>query len=94
MSAALGQSAETGDYRFSYGYHQAEADAVFAAFAQDNISYGSNYLQHAVTASYVLNDHLTLDAAFYAFRVKDIELLPLSTEDWQQRLRLNLIARF
>ena len=94
VSAALGQSAETGDYRFSYGYHQAEADAVFAAFAQDNISYGSNYLQHAVTASYVLNDHLTLDAAFYAFRVKDIELLPLSTEDWQQRLRLNLIARF
>ena len=94
MSAALGQSSSAGDFRFSYGYHEAEADAVFAAFAQDNIPYGSNYLQHALTASYVLSDHLTLDTAFYAYRVKDTELIPFTTEDWQQRLRLNLIARF
>lgn len=94
VTAALGRASTTGDARFSYGYHSAEADAVFAAFAQDNIPYGSNYLQHTLSASYVLGEHLTLDATLSAYRVKDTELVPVSTEDWQQRLRLNLVSQF
>lgn len=94
LSASVGQTASAGDYSFGYGYHQAEADAVFAAFAQDNIAYGSNYLQHALSASYAISDHLELDTTLYAYRIKDTALIPLATDDWQQRLRINLVAHF
>lgn len=94
LSASAGQTATPGSLSVDYAYHVAEADAVFAAFAQDNIPLGSNYLQHAVGLTYALTDHIDLGANIYAYRLKDIELGGLPSTDWQQRVRFNLVAEF
>lgn len=93
-SALIGHTKDAGDYSFGYAYHVAEADSVFGAFAQDNIPYASNYEQHSYSVSYALSNLLQLDATLYAFRVKDAALTPITTADWEQRLRLNLVASF
>ena len=94
VSASLGQASAPGTYSFGYGYHVAEADSVFAAFAQDNIPYASNYLQHTYSFSYALSEHLQMNTSLYAYRLKDEILIPFATDDWQQRLRVNLVANF
>mgnify|MGYP001433269191 CR=1 FL=1 len=94
LSASAGQTSTVGGLSIGYAYHVAEADAVFAAFAQDNIPLGSNYLQHAIGLTYALSDHVDLGTNIYAYRLKDIELGGLPNDDWQQRIRVNLVAKF
>jgi hypothetical protein len=35
-----------------------------------------------------------MNTSLYAYRLKDEILIPFATDDWQQRLRVNLIANF
>ncbi|WP_300379090.1 putative porin [Henriciella sp.] len=94
FSTSFGRTEAVGEYSFGYGYNVAEADAVFAAFAQDNIPYASNYRQHALSFTYALSDQLDFNTTLYSFRLKDVSLVPFGNTDWQQRLRINLVAHF
>lgn len=95
VALALGRSSEAGDWRFGYGYSQAEADAVFAAFSHDNINLATNYRLHSLTADYVYRKDLILNATLYLYRPDD----PLyagteDPDDWLSRLRLNALFTF
>jgi hypothetical protein len=94
IAASVGQLNAIGDYSFGYAYNVAEADAVFAAFSQDNIPYASNYRQHTYSLTYAISEQLALNTALYTFKPKDTALFPTAPLDWQHRLRVNLISTF
>lgn len=94
VSASVGDLNAIGDFTFGYAYDVAEADAVFAAFSQDNIPYASNYRQHAYSLAYAISDQLKLNTALYTFKPKDTALFPTAPLGWQHRLRINLISTF
>ncbi|MBY0511093.1 MAG: putative porin [Rhodospirillaceae bacterium] len=92
VDLGVGRSDKAGGWRFAYGYASADADAVFAAFSQDNIAFGSNYLQHSLVAEYSPANHVVLSANLYHYRQKNIAagLSP----DWLNRVRLNVLVNF
>lgn len=95
LDLIAGRSAEPGDWRFAYGYAEVERDAVLAAFSHDNTGIATNYLQHTLSADYVLSPGLQLNATYYRYRPKDPSEAGLDApDDWLNRLRLNLLASF
>lgn len=87
----VGRASKPGDWRFSYGYAEAETDAVLAAFSQDNTNIGTNYMQHTLAIDFVPKHNLVLNATYYHYRQKDGVIGPV---DWQNRLRLNFLVNF
>ena len=88
-----GRASRAGDWRFTYGYAQAETDAVLAAFSHDNTNLATNYLQHTLAADFMPQANLTLNATYYRYRQKDL-LEGFGFPDWQNRLRFNLMVGF
>ncbi|MEX6634800.1 putative porin [Hyphococcus lacteus] len=90
-----GKLANKGDTRFSYGYAQSDVDSTLAAFAQDNIDFGTNYVFHSIGVDYALSSHLFFNGSLYRYHLKDIQFAPAGeTVAWRNRLRLNLMAKF
>ncbi|WP_300538496.1 putative porin [Sphingosinicella sp.] len=87
----VGRAAQPGDWRFTYGYAEAETDAVLAAFSQDNTNIATNYMQHTLAIDFVPKHNLVLNATYYRYRQKDGVIGPV---DWQNRLRLNFLVNF
>jgi len=95
VALALGRASEAGDWRFGYGYTQAEADAVFAAFSHDNINLATNYRLHSLTADYAYRKDLILNATLYLYRPDDpLYARAEDPDDWLSRLRLNALFTF
>jgi hypothetical protein len=95
IELAAGQSHGRGDWRFGYGYSQAEVDAVLAAFSNDNTTIGTNYRQHTLFAAYNLFDNIVLDAVWYHYRPYDAEFSDLNDPDqWLDRVRLHFLVTF
>lgn len=95
IELAAGQSRARGDWRFGYGYSQAEVDAVLAAFSQDNTTIATNYRQHMLFAGYNLRDHVVLDAVWYRYRPLDAAYAGLNAPgDWLDRVRLHVLVGF
>ena len=88
-----GRASRAGDWRFTYGYAQAETDAVLAAFSHDNTNLATNYLQHTLAVDFMPQANLTLNATYYRYRQKDL-LEGFGFPDWQNRLRFNLMVGF
>lgn len=87
----FGRASKPGDWRFTYGYAEAETDAVLAAFSHDNTNIGTNYMQHTLAIDFVPKHNLVLNATYYRYRQKDGVIGPV---DWQNRLRLNFLVNF
>ncbi|WP_339702520.1 putative porin [uncultured Sphingosinicella sp.] len=87
----VGRASKPGDWRFTYGYAEAETDAVLAAFSHDNTNIGTNYMQHTLAIDFVPKHNLVLNATYYRYRQKDGVIGPV---DWQNRLRLNFLVNF
>ena len=87
----VGRAGQPGDWRFTYGYAEAETDAVLAAFSQDNTNLATNYMQHTLAIDFVPKHNLVLNATYYRYRQKDGVIGPV---DWQNRLRLNFLVNF
>lgn len=95
VNLSAGRTEQEGDWRFVYGYMQAEVDAVFAAFSHDNLALATNYEQHALTLDYVIDEHLVLNATYYKYRsLESTSLALLEHGDWLNRLRLNAVIIF
>lgn len=91
----LGRGSKVGDWRFGYGYAEADVDAVLTAFSHDNTNLASNYLQHTLLVDYVIVPNVTLNATYYRYRAKNpLFTTGFSATDWANRLRLNLLATF
>ena len=95
LAVSAGRTSQLHDARFGYQYMTAETDAVFAAFSHDNLALATNYEQHALTADYVLDQNLLLNATYYRYRALASDSLGLDTHgDWLDRLRLNAVVKF
>ena len=92
LDVLFGRVSTPGEYRFGYGYAQAETDAVLAAFSHDNTNLATNYRQHTLTFDYAAADHIVFNAAYYHYRPLHTDFGP--KRDWQDRLRLNLIFTY
>ena len=91
----LGRGSKVGDWRFGYGYAEADVDAILTAFSHDNTNLASNYLQHTWLVDYVIVPSVTLNATYYRYRAKSPLFTPaFSATEWANRLRLNLLATF
>ena len=91
----VGRTARPHDWRFTYGYAQAETDAVLAAFSHDNTNIATNYLQHTFAVDYTVTPNLIFNATLYHYRPKN----PLyagsnQARDWLNRMRLNALVTF
>lgn len=87
VDVALGRAAQLWDWRVTYGYAEAETDAVLAAFSHDNTTLATDYQQHALALDYVVMGGVLLNATWYHYR-------RLDTPDWIDRVRLNLSVNF
>lgn len=92
---SLGRASAPGDWRFAYGYSMAQADAVLAAFSQDNIGIGTNYRAHGLTVDYVPLPKTMLSLYWYHYRPYS-RLYPVGhdPDDWLDRLRLAFLVSF
>lgn len=92
LDVFTGRKTEPGEYGFSYGYSQAETDAVLAAFSNDNTNLATNYRQHSLSFDYLAAEHILFNTTYYHYR--PLHLNPGSVNDWQDRIRLNLIFTY
>lgn len=92
---SVGRASRPGDWKFGYGYAQAEVDAVFAAFSHDNLGIATNYRLHTISIDYVPMPHTGLNLTWYRYRPLDA-LYSGSNDptDWLHRIRLNLMVDF
>ncbi len=92
---SLGQTASQGDWRFAYGYSQAEIDAVLGAFSHDNLGIATNYQSHLIGIDYALFEHVILNATLYHYKPLNSAYAGVNApHDWLDRLRLNLTVSF
>jgi hypothetical protein len=90
-----GRASSKGDWRFGYGYAQADIDAVLAAFSHDNTNIATNYRQHSLSVDFAPRDNLILNATFYHYRLLDTAFAPIgASHDWLNRVRLNMLVNF
>lgn len=92
---SVGKASAPGDWRVAYGYSMAQADAVLAAFSQDNIGIGSNYRVHGLTVDYVPLPKTMLSLYWYHYKPYS-RLYPVGQDpdDWLDRLRLAFLVNF
>jgi hypothetical protein len=95
LELVAGRTTEKGDWRFAYNYSRVEADAVFAAFSQDNIAFGSNYLLHGASIGYAARKNVVFDLNLYHYRLLERFYAGLGgKDDWLDRIRLNVSLLF
>ena len=95
VELTAGQARAQGDWRFGYGYSQAEVDAVLAAFSNDNTTIATNYRQHTLQASYNLLDNIVLEAVWYHYRPYDAAFSGVNVPgDWLDRVRFHFLVEF
>lgn len=95
VDVILGRASKAQDWRFTYGYAQTEADAVLAAFSQDNTTIGTNYKQHSLAVDYTVSPQLIFNATIYRYRPDNPIYAGLNVPtDWLNRLRLNALFQF
>lgn len=95
VELALGRTSAPHDWRVSYGYGVAEADAVLAAFSSDNTSIGTNYRQHFLTFDYVLLPGTQINASWYHYRPDEARYAGARLPgDWLDRVRLAIAVSF
>lgn len=95
VDLTLGRAAAPGDWRFTWGYSMAEADAVLAAFSQDNIGLGTNYRLHALSVDYVPTPRTMLSAYWYHYTpYSALYAGTRDPDDWLDRLRLAFLVNF
>ena len=87
----VGRGKMKNDFRFGYGYSEAETDAVLAAFSNDNTTLPTNYIQHTLIVNYLLLDDLMFDLTWYLYKPKLIKDPAL--DKFASRLRLNAIVK-
>lgn len=95
LDLLVGRGSKLHDWRFGYGYAEAEVDAVLTAFSHDNTNLASNYLQHTLLVDYVVAPNVVLNATYYRYRAKSpLFTTGFSASDWAERVRLNVLASF
>lgn len=87
----VGRGKKKNDFKFGYGYSEAETDAVLAAFSNDNTTLPTNYIQHTLIVNYLLLDELMFDLTWYLYKPKLIT--DPSLDKFASRLRLNAIVK-
>lgn len=88
----IGRASKPRDWRITYGYSQAETDAVFAAFSHDNTTIATNYKLHALTFDYVPTPKTQISAIWYHY--KPDNALTAIDDDWLERFRLFFLVNF
>lgn len=92
---SIGTTSAPGDWKFTYGYAVAQADAVLAAFSQDNIGIGTNYRMHGLTIDYVPVPSTQLSLYWYHYKpYSDRYPVGHDPDDWLDRLRLAFLVSF
>lgn len=81
-----GRKSEAGHLFGELSWSNVDADAVLAAFAQDNIPLGSDYENFAATLGYRIHKNWLFYLNFYHYRPKTA----VFQDDWRNRLRFNL----
>lgn len=95
VDVMLGRASKPGDWRFTYGYSMAEADAVLAAFSHDNIGIATNYRLHGLTIDYVPMPKTMISAIWYHYRPYDpLHAGSNELHDWLDRFRLAFLVNF
>ncbi len=95
VDLSVGKTSAPKDMKFGYGYGQAEVDAVFSAFSNDNFRYGTNYEAHKLSFAYQLDKMMQLSASVYHYRrLNELYLKTGEDTDWQDRVRFNFIINF
>jgi hypothetical protein len=89
----IGRAEQPADYRFGYGYAEAETDAVLAAFSHDNLNLATNYRQHTLLFDYALTSHMLFNTTYYHYKPLS-DAAPGISRDWQDRVRFNLTYNF
>ncbi|WP_157812481.1 putative porin [Novosphingobium kunmingense] len=91
----LGRTSKPRDWRFGYGYAQAEVDSVLAAFSHDNLDFGTNYRLHTISLDYVPRTNMLLNLTWYHYQPLDARWSGLQDpNDWLERVRMNFSVNF
>jgi hypothetical protein len=92
----IGRVSVANDTRYRYGFARAGTDAFVAAFSNDNTTFATNYVQHTMTAEYVVSPNAILNATWYVFRRDQLPDNPAPGLDknFLSRLRLNATVSF
>ncbi len=88
---SVGRASSSGDWRIGYGYSAAERDAIFAAFAHDNIALATNYRLHTLTVDYIPAPNTSVSAVWYRYAPKTTIS---NAGEWSDRLRVALLFTF
>lgn len=95
VDVTVGRASQPGDWRLTFGHATAQADAVLAAFSQDNIGIATNYRMHALTADFVPMPKTLVSAIWYHYRPYDaIHAGSNAPTDWLDRFRLAFMVSF
>lgn len=95
VDLGLGRASQPNDWRITYGYSEAQTDAVFAAFSHDNIAIATNYRLHALTIDYVPMPKTVLTAYWYHYKPDSaIHAGANDVGDWLDRVRLAFLVSF
>ena len=90
---ALGSAKKKGDWKFYYQWQVMEQDAVFSAFAQDDMLFQTNYRSHVTGTNYQLTDKIGLHLWGLISRPDDVSASSATSDDFQWRVRLDLNVR-
>ena len=90
-----GRASQPGDWRFTYGYAKTEVDSVLAAFSQDNIGIGTNYVLHALTIDYTPLARTQVSGIWYHYRPNDpLYAAANASSSWLDRFRVYFQVSF
>lgn len=92
---ALGRTSQPGDWRLTYGFQQAQTDAVFAAFSHDNLGLATNYRLNSLTLDYATGPRTLLTGIWYHYRPLEArDAGARDPHDWLDRFRLAFLVNF
>ncbi|MEJ6011392.1 putative porin [Novosphingobium aquae] len=90
-----GRTEKRGDWRIAYNYARVGVDAIFAAFAHDNLSLATNYKLHGLSIAHAPAKDMVVD--FMVYRYRPLDPLYAGTNNpaaWLNRVRLNFLVNF
>ena len=90
----VGRMKEVNDFRVHYGYSQTDADAVFAAFSNNNTEISSNYKQHTLELDYVVLPDTFLNITAYYYKYNKFVPGAEDKDKYITRVRLNAMVKF